>query len=135
MNVGAQVGADVSEIIAVVSSKKGVEEFYGTGFKLGAGAGLVAGSTRTGTSAHGLSGDMLTYARKKWIFVGVGLGGALITVAKNANGVYYGMSGTPRQIVEGSVSNPRSQELHNATHKLFEWQRALTGSNSWLLEP
>ena len=120
MNNGAQVGADVPEIIVVVRSKKGVEEFYGAGFKLGAGAGLAVGPTGTGTSAHGLNADMLAYARKKGVFGGVALGGALITVAENANDAYYGKPVTPREIIEGSVSNLRSLELRNATRKLFE---------------
>lgn len=120
MNVGAQVGADVSEIIVVVRSKKGVEQFYGSGFKLGASVGLAAGPTGTGTAAHGLNADMRAYARKKGLFVGVALGGAMITVAENANGAYYGRSVTPREIIKGSVSNPRSVDLRNATRKLFE---------------
>ena len=120
MNIGAQVGADVSEIIVVVRSKKGVEQFYGSGFKLGAGAGVAAGPTGTGTSAHGLKADMLAYARKKGLFVGVALGGAVVTVAESANGAYYGRSATPREIIEGSVTNPRSLELGHATRKLFE---------------
>ena len=120
MNIGAQVGADVSEIIVVVRSKKGVEQFYSSGFKLGAGAGLAAGPTGTGTSAHGLNADMLAYARKKGLFAGVALGGAVVTVAESANGGYYGRSATPREIVEGGVGNPRSLELCHATRNLFE---------------
>lgn len=120
MNIGAQVGADVSEIIVVVRSKKGVEQFYGSGFKLVAGVGLAAGRTGTGTAAQGLNAEMLAYARKKGLFVGITLGGALATIAENANSAYYGVSVTPRQIVEGSVSNPQSLELRNATRKLFK---------------
>ena len=120
MNIGAQVGTDVSEIIVVVRSKKGVEQFYGAGFKLGASAGLATGPTGTGTSTHGLNADMVAYARKKGLFAGVALGGAVVTVAESANGAYYGRSATPREIIEGSVTNPRSLDLGHATRKLFE---------------
>jgi len=57
---------------------------------------------------------MLAYARKKGVFGGVALGGALITVAENANDAYYGKPVTPREIIAGSVSNHRSLELRNA---------------------
>jgi len=120
LTVGAQVGAEVSEIIVVVRSQKGVEEFYGTGFKLGAGAGLATGPTGTGTSVHGLDADMVAYARKKGIFGGVALGGALVNIAADANRAYYGEPATPRDIVEGSVGNPRSLDLRDAASKLIK---------------
>jgi lipid-binding SYLF domain-containing protein len=63
---------------------------------------------------------MLAYARKKGLYVGVALGGALITVAENASGVYYGRSATPREIIEGGVGNPRSLELRHAASQLIK---------------
>ena len=45
---------------------------------------------------------------------------AVVTVAESENGAYYGRSATPREIIEGSVTNPRSLELGHATRKLFE---------------
>ena len=110
----------MSEIIVVVRSKKGVEEFYGTGFKLGAGAGLASGPTGTGTSVHGLDADMLAYARKKGVFGGIALGGALVNIAADANGAYYGQPATPQDILEGMVGNPRSLDLRNAARKMIE---------------
>lgn len=120
MNIGVQIGAEVSEIIVVVRSEKGVEEFYGRGFKLGAGAGLASGPTGTGTSVHGLDADMLAYARKKGVFGGVSLGGALVTIAADANRAYYGQPATPQDILEGKVVNPRSLDLRNAARKMIE---------------
>ena len=73
LNVGAQVGADVSLIIVVVRSKKGVEEFYGAGFKLGGSAGVAARTTGKGASIHGLSAQMVAYARQTGFFAGFAL--------------------------------------------------------------
>lgn len=120
LTVGAQVGAAVSEIIVVVKSEKAVEDFYSGGFTLGAGAGLAAGPTGTGTSVHGLDADMLAYARKKGVFGGITLGGALVNIAADANRAHYGQPATPRDIVKGDVSNPRSLDLRDAARKLVE---------------
>jgi len=120
LTVGVQVGADVSEIIVVVTSEKGLEDFYSGGFKLGASAGLARGPTGTGTSMHGLNADMVAYARKKGIFGGVALGGALINTAADANRAYYGQHATPQDILEGKVVNPRSLDLRNVARKMIE---------------
>lgn len=120
LSVGAQVGAEVSEIIVVVKSEKGVEDFYSGGFKLGAGAGLAAGPAGKGTSVHGLAADKLAYARKKGVFGGIVLGGALVNIAEDANRAYYGSPTTPREIIEGKVANPRSLDLRNTARRLFE---------------
>ena len=40
---GAQIGADVSEMVLVVRTKKGLEEFFTNDFKLGANAGMATG--------------------------------------------------------------------------------------------
>ncbi|WP_455379498.1 lipid-binding SYLF domain-containing protein [Petrachloros mirabilis] len=120
LTVGAQVGADVSEIIVVVISEKGVEDFYGGEFKLGAGTGLAKGPSGKGTSVHGLDADMLAYARNKGVFGGIAVGGALINIAEDANNHYYGEPTTPRDIVEGKVGNPRSLDLRNAASKLIK---------------
>lgn len=119
LNLGAQVGAAVSEIIVVVRSQNGVEEFFGTGFKLGTGAALAAGPTGTGTSVHGTAADMVAFARKKGVFAGVTLGGALVNIAADANNRYYGEHTTPRDILAGEVSNPRSLDLRNSASKLI----------------
>ncbi|HEY7532699.1 MAG TPA: lipid-binding SYLF domain-containing protein, partial [Nitrospiraceae bacterium] len=45
---GLQVGADVSEIVLVVRTRKGVEEFYRSDFKLGGNVGMAVGPVGTG---------------------------------------------------------------------------------------
>jgi lipid-binding SYLF domain-containing protein len=120
LNIGVQIGADVSEIIVVVRSDKAVEDFYSGGFKLGASTGLAKGPSGKGVSVHGLDADMLAYARKKGVFGGVALGGALINIASDANRLYYKEPAAPRDIIEGKVSNPRSLDLRNAARKMIE---------------
>lgn len=118
MNLGAQVGMDVSEIVIVVRTQKGLEEFYGTGFKLGAGASMAAG--RKGSSVLGIGTDMVAYARRKGVFAGITMGGALVTVAGDLNRSYYGKPVEPREIVRGEVTNRRSVDLRDAAGKLIK---------------
>ena len=118
MNLGAQVGVDVSEILIVVRTQKGLEEFYGTGFKLGTGASVAAGAK--GSSKVGVGSDMVAYARRKGAFAGISLGGALITVASDLNRSYYGRPVEPREIVQGEVTNRRSVDLRDAASSLVK---------------
>ncbi|HSQ90701.1 MAG TPA: lipid-binding SYLF domain-containing protein, partial [Nitrospiraceae bacterium] len=62
---GLQVGGDVSEIVLLVRTLKGLEEFYRSDFKLGANAGIAIGPVGEGSSVHGLAADVIAYARKK----------------------------------------------------------------------
>ena len=48
---GAQIGADVSEMVLIVRTKKGLEEFFTNDFKLGANAGMATGPVGAGMSA------------------------------------------------------------------------------------
>ena len=118
-NLGAQVGADVSEVIVVIRTQEALDQFYGTAFKMGASAGLAKGPTGEGTSVHGIAGDMVAYARKRGVFAGAALGSALVSVAADANRAYYAEQVTPRDIVGGRVVNPRSLDLRNAAAKLI----------------
>ena len=54
---GLQVGGDVSEIVLLVRTLKGLEEFYCSDFKLGANAGMAVGPVGEGASVHGLAAD------------------------------------------------------------------------------
>jgi lipid-binding SYLF domain-containing protein len=119
---GLQIGADVSEIIVVVRTNKGLQEFYGNDFKLGVGAGLAVGPEGQGASAHGIAADLIAYARKKGVFGGISLSGALVAVSNASNSAYYGKAVGPRDIVKvtGEVSNPRSLDLRHAAADLMK---------------
>lgn len=117
---GLQIGADVSEMVLVVRTKKGLEEFYTNDFKLGANAGIAAGPVGAGVSAEGIAADIVSYAKKKGAFAGVALDGAFISVSNDANEAYYGKAVRPTDIaVKKEVGNPKSIKLRNAADKLM----------------
>jgi len=118
---GLQIGADVSEIVMIVRTKKGLEEFYSTDVKLGVETSMAVGPVGEGVSAQGIAADIISYARKKGAFAGMSLDGAAVAVSDAANGAYYGKPVRPVDIlVKHSVSNPRSAELREAAGKLIK---------------
>ncbi|HJT22468.1 MAG TPA: lipid-binding SYLF domain-containing protein [Nitrospira sp.] len=118
---GLQIGADVSEMLLVVRTQKGLEEFYTNDFKLGANVGIAAGPVGAGVSAKGVSADIVSYAKKKGAFAGLALDGALISVSNDANAAYYGKSVRPIDIVvKKEAANDQSLKLRNAVDTLMK---------------
>lgn len=111
---GLQIGGDVSEIVLLVRTTKGLEEFYRSDFKLGANAGMAIGPVGEGASVHGLAADMIAYARKQGAFAGIAINGAFVAVANEANEAYYGRPVRPTDIaIKQSAYNPQSLDLRN----------------------
>jgi lipid-binding SYLF domain-containing protein len=115
LSVGFQIGGAVSEVVFVVRSQRGLEQFYGSQFKLGMNIGVAAGPMGGGMGLEGLTADLFVYARAKGAFVGTAVKGGHIAVADKANQAYYGRPVKPTDIlVERTVSNPQAQELRTA---------------------
>jgi lipid-binding SYLF domain-containing protein len=111
----------VSELIFVVRNQKGLEEFYRTDFKLGGDISVAVGPVGDGAHAKGITGDLVSYAKKKGAFVGMAVDGSIIAVSDDSNNAYYGKPVRPTDIiVKQSVSNPKSVDLRNAAAKLMQ---------------
>jgi lipid-binding SYLF domain-containing protein len=117
---GAQIGADVSEIVLIVRTRKGLEEFYTNDFKLGANAGMATGPVGAGMSAQGLAADIISYARQKGAFAGMAIDGAFVSVSNDSNQAYYGKPVRPTDIiVKKEIGNPKSLRLRAAADTLM----------------
>ena len=118
---GLQIGADVSEMVLVVRTKKGLEEFFTNDFKLGANAGMATGPVGAGMSTQGIAADILSYARQKGAFAGMAVDGAFVSVSNDANQAYYGKPVRPTDIiVKKEIGNPKSLPLRAAADKLMK---------------
>jgi lipid-binding SYLF domain-containing protein len=118
---GAQIGADVSEMVLVVRTRKGLEEFFTNDFKLGANAGMATGPVGAGMSAQGLAADIISYARQKGAFAGMAVDGAFVSVSNDSNQAYYGKPVRPTDIlVKKEIGNPKSLQLRAAADKLMK---------------
>ena len=118
---GAQIGADVSEMVLVVRTKKGLEEFFTSDFKLGANAGMATGPVGAGMAAKGITADIVCYAKQKGAFAGMAVDGAFVSVSNDSNHAYYGKSVRPTDIiVKKEIGNPKSLQLRAAADKLMK---------------
>jgi lipid-binding SYLF domain-containing protein len=118
---GAQIGADVSEMVLVVRTRKGLEEFFTNDFKLGANAGMATGPVGAGMSAQGLAADIISYARQKGAFAGMAVDGAFVSVSNDSNQAYYGKPVRPSDILaKKEIGNPKSLQLRAAADKLMK---------------
>ena len=114
VSFGLQAGADASELIFIVRTQKGLEEFFRSDFKLGADVGVAAGPLGSSASVEGISADLVSFGRSKGAFMGMALDGAMIAVSDYSNAAYYGKAARPTEIVlKKSVSNPASSELRS----------------------
>ena len=118
---GLQIGGDVSEMVLVVRTQKGLEEFFTTDVKLGVETSMAVGPVGEGISAQGIAADIISYASKKGAFAGLSLDGAAVAVSDASNQAYYGKPVRPVDIVvKHSVSNPASAPLQEAAGKLMK---------------
>ena len=118
---GAQIGADVSEMVLVVRTTKGLEEFYTNDFKLGANAGMATGPVGAGMSMQGIAADILSYARQKGAFAGMAVDGAFVSISNDSNQAYYGKPVRPTDIIlKKEIGNPKSLQLRAAADKLMK---------------
>ncbi len=112
-SVGFQWGGEVSEIILMVMTKKGMDHLLSSSFKLGADASVAAGPVGVGTRAQTV--DILAYSRTKGVFAGFSLEGAVIKVRPKYNAAYYGKDVRPLDIlVERNISSPHADKLRNS---------------------
>jgi lipid-binding SYLF domain-containing protein len=105
VSMGLQIGADASEIILMVMTKKGMSAIQSPEFKIGMDVTVSAASV--GQDSSQPSADILAFARSMMgIFSGVSLNGAVIAPRTAWNNAYYGKTVSPEDIlVRQSVSN------------------------------
>jgi len=114
VSFGLQIGAQKSELIMLVMTRKGLESMYTSSFKLGADASVAAGPVGVGAAARGLTADVISFARTKGAFAGLSLEGAVIKTGNKSNRAYYGKDVRPVDIfVTRSVTNPGSSVLRS----------------------
>ena len=108
-SLGLQIGAQTSEVILLVMTKRGVNSMLTTNIKLGAGATIAVGPVGRGIEGGTtplLSADLLSFSRSKGVFGGISLEGAVIAPRSKWNHSYYGYSLEPKRIL-------MEQEAHN----------------------
>ncbi len=121
VSFGLQAGGDASQLVFLIRTTRGLEQFYRNDFKMGVDAGLSAGPVGGGGAVTGITADLLSYASSKGIFAGMQLDGALVAVSNDSNAAYYGKDVRPTDIlVKHSVENAKSADLRAAVAKVIK---------------
>ena len=118
---GLQAGAQASEAILLIMTRKGVESLMTNDIKFGVDGSVAVGPKGMGADTN-LTVDFVTFTRAKGLFAGVSFDGASIRTKDKYNSAYYGEDVRPMDIIVAHKAkpNPNSKELHAllvATHK------------------
>ncbi len=116
-SIGFQWGGEVSEIILMVMTQKGMDKLLSSSFKLGTDASVAAGPVGVGAKAQ--FADILAFSRAKGVFAGVSVEGAVVKARSQFNAAYYGREVSPVDIlVLKKVSNPHADGLRDSVSTL-----------------
>ncbi len=114
---GLQIGAEVSEIVLLVMTEKGLRSLLKTSAKLGGDVGVAAGPV--GAGAKAVTSDIIAYSRSKGLYGGINVEGAVIDVQDDLNRDYYDAKVRPVDIlIERKVSNQGADALRAAVAKV-----------------
>ena len=118
---GLQAGAQASEAILLIMTRKGVDSLMTNDVKFGVDGSVAIGPKGAGADTN-LTADFVTFTRAKGLFAGVSFDGASIRTKDEYNSAYYGENVRPSDILVAHTAkpNPDSKELHAllaATHK------------------
>ncbi len=112
VSIGLQFGGEVSEIVLLIMTQKGIDAFLSTAVKLGGDLSVAAGPVGMGAKAQLV--DVLAFGRSKGAFIGISLEGAVIKPRDSWNRIYYGKPVRPVDIIYGRlVKNPHADPLRS----------------------
>jgi SH3 domain-containing YSC84-like protein 1 len=116
-SVGFQAGVDVSEVVMLVMSEKGLNSLMSTSFKLGGDASVAAGPVGAGAKSD-VTADFISFSRAKGVYAGLNLDGTVVKTSNEWDKAYYKKTVTPPDIImRHSVSNAQAQPLRQALEK------------------
>ena len=96
---GLQIGGEVSEIILMIMTERGLDALFTSDVKLGGDISVAAGPVGIGAKAQ--TADVLAFVKSKGLYGGINLEGAVITPRSKWNRRYYGKSVRPSEIIRG----------------------------------
>ena len=101
---GLQIGGQASDVILVITNRRGLENLVANQFKIGADASVAAGPVGRDAQAATdiqLRAQILSYSRARGLFAGVTVNGSTIRQDRDANERFYGKRLDTRQVVLG----------------------------------
>jgi lipid-binding SYLF domain-containing protein len=111
-SVGFQAGVEVSELVMVVMTEKGLNSLLSSSFKIGGDASVAAGPVGAGAKST-VTADLISFSRAKGVYGGVNLDGTVVHSNVRWNDGYYGKSNVlpPDILIRKTVTSPKSAAL------------------------
>jgi len=103
---GFQIGGQATDIVLVITSRKGLNGLLKDSFTMGGDAAVAAGPVgRKGEVSTDLlmQASILSYSRSKGLFAGIALQGAVVSQDKEENKALYGPGITAYSLFSGKV--------------------------------
>lgn len=111
-SVGFQAGVDVSEVVIVVMTEKGLNSLLSPSFKIGGDASIAVGPVGAGAQST-VTADLIAFTRAKGLYGGVNLDGTVVKSNAAWNEAFYGRPNVlPTDIlIRKNVSNSEAEPL------------------------
>ena len=111
-SVGFQAGVDVSEVIIVVMTDKGLNSLLASTFKVGGDASIAAGPVGAGARST-ITADLISFTRAKGVWGGVNLDGTVVSTNIPWNDAFFGGNNLlpPDILIRRSVTSPKASAL------------------------
>jgi lipid-binding SYLF domain-containing protein len=114
---GLQIGGEVSEIVLLVMTEKGLDSLLRSSAKLGGDISVAVGPVGAGAKAQ--TSDILAYSLAKGLYGGINVEGAVLDVQDERNRDYYGAKVRPVEIlIERKVKSEGAEALRAAVAKV-----------------
>jgi lipid-binding SYLF domain-containing protein len=125
---GAQIGAEVVDLVLVFMNENAVQALLKNNFKLGAEASVAAGpvgrQATAGTDAT-IKAEILSYSRTRGLFAGLELSGAAVREDEDSMKGLYGRDMNLNRVLEGQVTPPAgTQDFLASVRKHFRQAQA-----------
>jgi len=117
-SVGLLAGVQVSAVLVLVTSERGVTRLFTSGAKVGVDSGVTAGTLSAG--AGSATPDLIAVSLSKGLYAGMSLDGSVIAVRGALNDAYYGEPVRPAEILAGAARNAQAEGLKKAAAALAE---------------
>jgi lipid-binding SYLF domain-containing protein len=111
-SVGFQAGVEVSEVVTLVMTEKGLNSLMAPSVKLGGDASVAAGPIGAGAKSDVVA-DFVSFSRAKGLYGGLNLDGTVIAISHEWNEAYYNKKGVlpPDIVIRMSARNKGADKL------------------------
>ena len=117
-SVGAQIGAESTDVLLLVMNQKGMERLEKDKLTLGTDASVAAGPVGRTAAADtdiSLRAEIVPYSRSHGVFAGLALDGAVLGRDNAEDRKLYGREVTNGEIIRGEVPAPASASVLTST--------------------